>query len=212
IEHSVFGQPAHLDCVLDGFAMLHANFGSEHEGVRTLKNREDAEVHTRRKTRVQTHLLGAVVEPIREPGTVQKCKMNGLLDFENQLSGDEDVRYVRLLEFDASGGIRVEPRPHNCLDQRRDAGGRISVRPWRRACFHYFTRVRASLTTTRRSHSRVVSASSTSSVVITPTSLPSSSTGSPPIFRSRSKRAASRISVDGVTVISASLIAFPASI
>src|ERR1035437_1143332 len=99
IEHSVFGQPAHLDRVLDGFGMLHANLGSEHEGVRTLKNREHAEVHTRRKTRVQTHLLGAVVEPMRELGTIQECKMNRLLDLENRISGDKDVRYVRLLEI-----------------------------------------------------------------------------------------------------------------
>ena len=36
VQHSVFGQPAHLDRVLDSFGMFRVYLGSEHEGVATL--------------------------------------------------------------------------------------------------------------------------------------------------------------------------------
>ena len=140
VEHPVFGQPAHLDRVFDGLGMLSGYFGSEHEGISTLKNREHSQVHPRRKARVQPHLLAAVMESIGELGTIEKRKMYRLLYLVNEITGDEDVRNVGLLEFDPRGRVRIEVRPQHRLDQRRQATSRRSAMLERAACFHHFAR------------------------------------------------------------------------
>ena len=104
VEHSIFGQPEHLDRVLDSFRMLLVYLRSQHEGVRTPEDREHAQIDSR----VQPHLLAAEVEPTREIGTIEKQEMNWFLYLVNEITGDEDIRNVRLLEFDVRRRIRIE--------------------------------------------------------------------------------------------------------
>jgi hypothetical protein len=66
--------------------------------------------------------------------------MDRLLYLVNEVAGDEDVRNVGLLKFDARGRVRMELRPQHCLDQLRQATSRSSARFERAACFHHFAR------------------------------------------------------------------------
>ena len=118
--------------------------------------------------------------------------MNRLLYFVDGVARDEYVRDVGLLEFDPRRRIGIEIRPHHRINQRA-AGRDQKVRQV--SAFRRVISIAGFIYHLIYSGCSVawVSASSTSAVVITPASLPSSTTGSAPIFRSRSRRAASPI-------------------
>ncbi len=105
-QHPVIGKPAHLNRVLH-----HRSLTEQLEPATDLDHRNDPKVDIPRQSLVQADfLVGEELAPLKRR-EVQEAEIDRLLDFVDEVTGQEDRRGMGLLQFDGIHRVGIRLRP-----------------------------------------------------------------------------------------------------